>query len=236
MYLSNIDSMDYFQSEQTDIWNGRIDFPERCRRCGGNWKPNEEAAANCLNLILSIIKLDWAYSRPSNRLRMGQFLSLSSKFTNCNLTSIQVYRVHQDTNAQQPALSALTTAKRESSSLAVNQPTLGSVQSVCTLSAHEVVTPNSVLSVSTLATLHGDLSTLRRRRGLSASCVLDDLFWKIYWLLSKVYNASNNELVRTNTLVKSAIILVDATPFRQWYESHVCAWLFYFQHVADQIL
>jgi small subunit ribosomal protein S8e len=36
-----------------------------------------------------------------------------------------------------------------------------------------------------------------------------------------VYNASNNELVRTNTLVKSAIIQVDATPFRQWYETHV---------------
>ena len=36
----------------------------------------------------------------------------------------------------------------------------------------------------------------------------------------QVYNASNNELVRTNTLVKSAIIQIDATPFRQWYESH----------------
>ena len=36
-----------------------------------------------------------------------------------------------------------------------------------------------------------------------------------------MYNASNNELVRTNTLVKSAIIQVDAHPFRQWYESHV---------------
>ncbi|KZP34162.1 40S ribosomal protein S8 [Athelia psychrophila] len=39
-------------------------------------------------------------------------------------------------------------------------------------------------------------------------------------IIGVVYNASNNELVRTNTLVKSAIILVDATPFRQWYESH----------------
>merc|ERR1712167_177614 len=34
------------------------------------------------------------------------------------------------------------------------------------------------------------------------------------------YNASNNELVRTKTLVKNAIIQVDATPFRQWYEAH----------------
>ncbi|KIK67276.1 hypothetical protein GYMLUDRAFT_861869 [Collybiopsis luxurians FD-317 M1] len=39
-------------------------------------------------------------------------------------------------------------------------------------------------------------------------------------IISVVYNASNNELVRTNTLVKGAIIQVDATPFRQWYETH----------------
>jgi len=39
-------------------------------------------------------------------------------------------------------------------------------------------------------------------------------------LLVVVYNASNNELVRTNTLVKNAIIQIDATPFRQWYEQH----------------
>jgi ribosomal protein eS8 len=39
-------------------------------------------------------------------------------------------------------------------------------------------------------------------------------------ILAVVYNASNNELVRTNTLVKNSIIQVDATPFRQWYERH----------------
>jgi len=39
-------------------------------------------------------------------------------------------------------------------------------------------------------------------------------------IISVVYNSSNNELVRTNTLVKGAIIQVDATPFRQWYEAH----------------
>jgi small subunit ribosomal protein S8e len=27
-------------------------------------------------------------------------------------------------------------------------------------------------------------------------------------------------LVRTNTLVKGAVIQIDATPFRQWYEAH----------------
>lgn len=36
-------------------------------------------------------------------------------------------------------------------------------------------------------------------------------------LLDVVYNASNNELVRTQTLVKSAIVQVDAAPFKQWY-------------------
>ncbi|OUC39643.1 ribosomal protein S8.e, partial [Trichinella nativa] len=39
-------------------------------------------------------------------------------------------------------------------------------------------------------------------------------------IIDVVYNASNNELVRTKTLVKSAIVVIDATPFRQWYENH----------------
>nr|QBH73375.1 40S ribosomal protein S8 [Embidopsocus sp. OG9559] len=39
-------------------------------------------------------------------------------------------------------------------------------------------------------------------------------------IVDVVYNSSSNELVRTKTLVKNAIIVVDATPFRQWYESH----------------
>eukprot|EP00420_Gonyaulax_spinifera_P007131 CAMPEP_0197942556 /NCGR_PEP_ID=MMETSP1439-20131203/124472_1 /TAXON_ID=66791 /ORGANISM="Gonyaulax spinifera, Strain CCMP409" /LENGTH=208 /DNA_ID=CAMNT_0043565813 /DNA_START=23 /DNA_END=649 /DNA_ORIENTATION=+ len=36
-------------------------------------------------------------------------------------------------------------------------------------------------------------------------------------ILDVVYNASSNELVRTKTLVKNAIIQVDAQPFKQWY-------------------
>lgn len=39
-------------------------------------------------------------------------------------------------------------------------------------------------------------------------------------LLNVVYNASNNELVRTNTLVKNCVVQIDATPFRQWYKQH----------------
>jgi len=35
-------------------------------------------------------------------------------------------------------------------------------------------------------------------------------------ILNVVYNASNNELVRTNTLVKNTIVVVDATPFRKY--------------------
>merc|ERR1711991_78428 len=36
-------------------------------------------------------------------------------------------------------------------------------------------------------------------------------------ILNVVYNSSNNELVRTNTLVKGAIVQVDATPFKQFF-------------------
>ncbi|KAK2121371.1 40S ribosomal protein [Saguinus oedipus] len=39
-------------------------------------------------------------------------------------------------------------------------------------------------------------------------------------IIDVVYNASNNELVRTKTLVKNCIVLIDSTPNRQWYEFH----------------
>jgi len=39
-------------------------------------------------------------------------------------------------------------------------------------------------------------------------------------IIDVVYNACNNELVRTKTLVKNAICVIDAAPFRQWYEAH----------------
>lgn len=39
-------------------------------------------------------------------------------------------------------------------------------------------------------------------------------------ILNVVYNASNNELVRTNTLVKGAIIQIDSTPFRQYFHNY----------------
>ena len=36
-------------------------------------------------------------------------------------------------------------------------------------------------------------------------------------IMDTVYNATNNELVRTKTLVKNTIVHVDSAPFRQWY-------------------
>lgn len=39
-------------------------------------------------------------------------------------------------------------------------------------------------------------------------------------ILDVVYNATDNELLRTKTLVKNAIIIIDAAPFKQWYEKH----------------
>jgi len=39
-------------------------------------------------------------------------------------------------------------------------------------------------------------------------------------IIDTVYNAVNNELVRTKTLTKNTIVQIDAAPFRQWYESH----------------
>ena len=35
-----------------------------------------------------------------------------------------------------------------------------------------------------------------------------------------VYNATNNELTRTKTLVKNAIVQIDSAPFRNWYLQH----------------
>jgi small subunit ribosomal protein S8e len=44
-------------------------------------------------------------------------------------------------------------------------------------------------------------------------------------VIGVVYHPSNNELVRTNTLTKAAVVQVDATPFRLWYEGHYGATL-----------
>ncbi|SPJ12483.1 40S ribosomal protein S8e, putative [Plasmodium sp. DRC-Itaito] len=38
-------------------------------------------------------------------------------------------------------------------------------------------------------------------------------------IIDVVYNASNNELVRTKTLVKNCIVVIDSHPFTTWYEN-----------------
>ena len=39
-------------------------------------------------------------------------------------------------------------------------------------------------------------------------------------VLDVMYNSTNNELVRTKTLVKGCIVMIDAHAFKAWYESH----------------
>ena len=39
-------------------------------------------------------------------------------------------------------------------------------------------------------------------------------------VIAVAFHPSNNELVRTNTLTKAAVVQIDANPFRQWYEAH----------------
>jgi len=39
-------------------------------------------------------------------------------------------------------------------------------------------------------------------------------------VLKVVYNSTNNELVRTNTLVKGSIIQIDSAPYKAWYLQH----------------
>jgi len=39
-------------------------------------------------------------------------------------------------------------------------------------------------------------------------------------VLDVVYNATNNELVRTKTIVKNCIVTIDSNPFRMWYLKH----------------
>eukprot|EP00892_Ulva_mutabilis_P006433 jgi/Ulvmu1/4161/UM019_0140.1 len=39
-------------------------------------------------------------------------------------------------------------------------------------------------------------------------------------IVDVMYNASNQELVRTKTLMKNAVVTIDASPFKQWYMQH----------------
>jgi small subunit ribosomal protein S8e len=39
-------------------------------------------------------------------------------------------------------------------------------------------------------------------------------------ILTVVYNPTNPEYVRTNTVVKGSIVQIDANPFKNWYQKH----------------
>jgi len=39
-------------------------------------------------------------------------------------------------------------------------------------------------------------------------------------ILDVVYNPTNKEFVRTNTVVKGSIVQIDSTPFKNWYQKH----------------
>jgi ribosomal protein S8E len=122
-------------------------------------------------------------------------------------------------------LNVHTTAKSENLNSVARLQTPSSGLSAYTQFVSAAATTNTVRYALIPAILHGALNMSHAKHALLVSCVsffcilLSDT--KIYGYLEKVYNASNNELVRTNTLVKGAIIQVDATPFRVWYEAHV---------------
>jgi len=39
-------------------------------------------------------------------------------------------------------------------------------------------------------------------------------------IITVVYNPTNPEYVRTNTIVKGSVVQIDATPFKNWYQKH----------------
>lgn len=83
-----------------------------------------------------------------------------------------------------------------------------------------MVTQNIVPSDLILVTSRGAQRVSGDARDVERGCVCVSLciaaVTRKTRLLDVVYNASNNELVRTKTLVKNCIVQIDATPFRQW--------------------
>uniref|UniRef100_G1Q5H9 40S ribosomal protein S8 n=1 Tax=Myotis lucifugus TaxID=59463 RepID=G1Q5H9_MYOLU len=63
-------------------------------------------------------------------------------------------------------------------------------------------------------------------KNLAVRLDMGNFFWGSECCLCKtgiidvVDNASNNDLVCTKTLVKNCLVLIDSTPYRQWYKSH----------------
>merc|ERR1711981_1199325 len=102
-----------------------------------------------------------------------------------------VLDVIHGTSAERPVAASRRCTRSESSSSDDRPPTPRSWPSACTPCARWAVTPSSARSVSTNTRI-----------------------------VDVVYNATSNELIRTKTLVKGAVLMIDATPFRSYYESH----------------
>ncbi|TQD98002.1 hypothetical protein C1H46_016366 [Malus baccata] len=73
-----------------------------------------------------------------------------------------------------------------------------------------------MISMGDEAMSNGELSgwILGTSRGAAKPLLAKPVSWMLYTM------PQNNELVRTQTLVKSAIVQVDAAPFKQWYLQH----------------
>lgn len=76
------------------------------------------------------------------------------------------------------------------------------------------------ISISTVRVRGGNLKFRALRLETGNFAWGTEAFTRKARILDVVYNASNNELVRTKTLVKGAVVQIDATPFKQWYEQH----------------
>ncbi len=54
-------------------------------------------------------------------------------------------------------------------------------------------------------------------------------------IVEVLYNASNNELVRTNTLVKGAIVAIDSAPFVDWSDVVFFCVFFFLNSLVSQV-
>ena len=121
-----------------------------------------------------------------------------------------------DTSDVQLVVARPTLRRRDSMKLEDPQPIPSSVLPEFTLFVAEVEILNFVRCDWSLETSAGEAKVSSHFYFILFSTVCT----RKTRVLDVVYNASNNELVRTKTLVKNSIVQIDATPYRAWYEQH----------------
>merc|ERR1711879_465276 len=84
----------------------------------------------------------------------------------------------------------------------------------------QLVTPRSLPNVCMVRTMGGNKKFRALRLDHGNFGWASEGIAKTTRIVDVVYNATSNELVRTKTLVKGAIVVLDASPFRSFYESH----------------